>query len=178
MSLSSKHGFFFAREKASSRGLERLFLCIFCVCVCFCVCVFCRHFFGSFFLTQGETKPCVTIASLFSLNSHKNQHHVQPSRVLRHGNRRATGRTHRNDGASSRTLLFLFCFSLSREHHYKRSLLLLRCLEEEKNLDRHFLDRFFFYCCDDSFTTLRVRAVCCVQDQRALALRDHLHEYY
>ena len=114
------------------------FLCVFC----FLVCVFlCR---GTFSVLGGETtvlKSSQKNRILFSLN--QNHRHVQPSRVLRHGNRRATGRTHRNDGASSRK----HSFSFSREeHHYsKRSLLLLlRCLEEEKNLDRHFLDRFFF----------------------------------
>ena len=118
--------------------------------------MFCRHFFGSF-LTQGETKPCVTIASLFSLNSHKNQHHVQPSRVLRHGNRRATGRTHRNDGARLALLFLFFVSSLSREHHEKAIFFFFFFFcdvstKREKSL-RSALSRSLFYCCDDSFTT-------------------------
>ena len=114
-SLSSKHvGFFLAREKSSCVLFSR-------VCVFFCVGALFRFFFdkrGKTTVLKSSQKNRII---LFSLN--QNRRHVQPSRVLRHGNRRATGRTHRNDGASSRK----HSFSFSREeHHYsKRSLLLL-----------------------------------------------------
>ncbi len=114
-SLSSKHvGFFLAREKSSCVLFSR-------VCVFFCVGALFRFFFdkrGKTTVLKSSQKNRIII---FSLN--QNRRHVQPSRVLRHGNRRATGRTHRNDGASSRK----HSFSFSREeHHYsKRSLLLL-----------------------------------------------------
>jgi len=57
--------------------------------------------------------------------------------------------------------LLAHSFSFSREEHHdsKRSLLLLlRCLEEEKNLDRHFLDRFFF-----TVATIRLRHCACAR---------------
>ena len=114
-SLSSKHvGFFLAREKSSCVLFSR-------VCVFFCVGALFRFFFdkrGKTTVLKSSQKNRII---LFSLN--QNRRHVQPSRVLRHGNRRAPGRTHRNDGASSRK----HSFSFSREeHHYsKRSLLLL-----------------------------------------------------
>ena len=115
-SLSSKHvGFFLAREKSSCVLFSRVCVCLFCVGALF------RFFFdkrGKTTVLKSSQKNRII---LFSLN--QNRRHVQPSRVLRHGNRRATGRTHRNDGASSRK----HSFSFSREeHHYsKRSLLLL-----------------------------------------------------
>ena len=158
------------RERKHLQEDWRGFFCAFFVCVCVFVCVFCRHFFGSF-LTQGETKPCVTIASLFSLNSHKNQHHVQPSRVLRHGNRRATGRTHRNDGARLALLFLFFCvFSLSLSGTPRKSdllllLLLLRRVDEERKISSIGIVSIAF---------LLLRRF--VYD--ALAHRDHLHDDY
>ena len=121
---------------------------------------------------KGEKRPSsvvVTIVAFFSLKiarAKNHRRHVQPSRVLRHGNRRATGRTHRNDGASS-SKKNLFSFGKNKLLLLLRlffSLLSISKKKREKNLDRHFLDRFFLYCCDDSFTL------------NARVLRDHLHE--
>ena len=116
--------FFITLERGLLDLLERrgFFCAFFCVCFVFVCVFFCR---GTFSVLGGETTVLKSSQKnriiIFSLN--QNRRHVQPSRVLRHGNRRATGRTHRNDGASSRK----HSFSFSREeHHYsKRSLLLL-----------------------------------------------------
>ena len=165
-SLSSKHvGFFLAREKSSCVLFSR-------VCVCFCVGALFRFFFDK----RGKTTVLKSSQKnrIILFFESKNRRHVQPSRVLRHGNRRATGRTHRNDGASSRKKnVFLSRRSSSSSF---ASLLPLFCRRRRREKSRSAFSRSLFFLLLRRFVydIARARGVLCAGP----TLRDHLHEYY